>query len=148
MQLLASLCPFVLSFSLFGNKILCFKNNFPVEFPILNYDVKFKKKIKDFFVGEKVEDADTSKYSEDEKSLNDQLKEIADSYKPQYDPAEGYEDLSDLLPEKIEFEYREYEGKDEQGIKDSTSQKYKDLLESESKIVSDKYDTKVGEVEY
>ena len=108
---------------------------------------EFKKKIKDFFVGDKVEDADTSKYSEDEKSLNDQLKEIADSYKPQYDPAEGYEDLSDLLPEKIEFEYREYEGKDEQGIKDSTSQKYKDLLESESKILSDKYDTKVGEVE-
>ncbi|MDE7216049.1 MAG: hypothetical protein K2O08_04505 [Clostridia bacterium] len=108
---------------------------------------EFKKKVKDFFVGEKVEDADTSKYVEDEKSLNDKLKEIADSYKPQYNPGEGYEDLSDLLPEKIEYEYREYEGDDEEGIKNNTSQKYKDILESESKIVSDKYDTKVGEVE-
>ncbi|MDE6757670.1 MAG: hypothetical protein K2O95_00950 [Clostridia bacterium] len=108
---------------------------------------EFKQKVKDFFVGEKVGQADTSKYAEDEKALNDKLKEIADSYKPTYEPGKGYEDLSDLLPEKVEFEYREYEGDDEEGIKTNTSQKYNELLEADSKITSDKYDTKVGEVE-
>ena len=108
---------------------------------------EFKKKVKDFFVGEKVEEADTSKYKDDEKALNEKLKDIADNFKPSYDPGSGYEDIADLLPEKIEFEYREYEGEDEEGIKNSTSQKYKDLLDADSKITSDKYDTKVSEVE-
>lgn len=108
---------------------------------------EFKRKVKDFFLGEKVSEADTAKYADDEKALNDKIKEIADKYEPTYEPSKGYEDLSDVLPEKIEFEYRKYEGDDEEGIKNKTAQKYNDLLKDDSKIVTDKYDTKVGEVE-
>ncbi|MDE5549259.1 MAG: hypothetical protein K2J13_03300, partial [Clostridia bacterium] len=108
---------------------------------------EFTKKVKDFFLGETGDKADTAKYADDEKALIEQIKEIADSYNPTYEPSKGYEDLSELLPEKMEFEYRKYEGDDEDGIKNNTTQKYKDLLDEDSKIVSDKYDTKVGEVE-
>ncbi|MDE7329413.1 MAG: hypothetical protein K2N57_06725 [Clostridia bacterium] len=108
---------------------------------------EFKKKVQNFFVGESSDNIDTSDYAEGESQLNDKLKEIADSYKPSYDPAKGYGDLSELLPEEIEYVYREYEGDDEETIKNNTNQKYQDLLEADSKIVNDKYDVKVGEVE-
>lgn len=108
---------------------------------------EFKRKVKDFFAKDSVSESDKAEYAQSEKELNDKLKEIADSYNPSYEPSKGYEDLSDVLPEEMEFEYRKYEGEDEEGIKNSTTQKYKDLLDADSKIVSDKYDTKVGEVE-
>lgn len=108
---------------------------------------EFKRKVKDFFAKEKVSESDKAEYAESEKEFNEKLKEIADSFTPSYEPSKGYEDLSDVLPEKMEFEYRKYEGEDEEGIKNNTTQKYRDLLDEDSKIVSDKYDAKVGEVE-
>lgn len=108
---------------------------------------EFKKKVKDFFIGSSIEDADTTPYAEGEQELLGKLKEIADSFEPSYDPGKGYEDISELLPEKIDFVYREYEGDDEETIKSNTDKKYKDLLEADSKIVGDRYDVKVGELE-
>lgn len=108
---------------------------------------EFKKKVKDFFTGDKSGNIDTSPYTDKEKELNDKLKEMDDNFKLSYDPGEGYEDIEDLLPEKIEFEYREYEGDDEDTIKEKTEKKYGEYLEKDTQNVNDKYSAKVGELE-
>lgn len=107
-----------------------------------------KRKVKEFFMGEDaVEKPDVSPYLDKEKELNDALKKIADEFEESYKPDEGYEDIEDLLPEEIEFEYKEYEGDDEQTIKDKTTQKYEDQLSADKEELNTEYDGKVGQLE-
>ncbi|MDE6275279.1 MAG: hypothetical protein K2M75_01935 [Clostridia bacterium] len=111
---------------------------------------EFTKKVKEFFTGKKeMDDADTSPYQEGEAQLIDKLKQLDEEYKnnAEYDPGEGYEDLSDLLPEEQTFEYLKYEGDDEDAIKSNTKEKYDGLLEGEKKKISDALDTKTAVVE-
>ena len=110
----------------------------------------FTKKVKAFFTGKKAADeVDTSGYIDGENELLDQLQKIDEEYKNnvKYDPAEGYEDLSDLLPEEQTFEYLKYEGDDEDTIRNNTKEKYDGLLDDEKKKVNDELDTKTAVVE-
>ena len=70
-------------------------------------------KIKDFFGKEEDKEIDLSPYEESQNKLNEQLKQIDEEYKAEHSNEDLYEDIEDLLPEKIEFEYREYTGDDE-----------------------------------
>ncbi len=100
----------------------------------------FTKKVKEFFTGKKVADnVDTSPYDEGEQELIGKLGELDEEYKngDYYDPGKGYEDISDLLPEKQTFEYLKYEGDDEDTIRSNTKNKYDALLEDEKKKVDD-----------
>lgn len=110
----------------------------------------FTKKVKEFFTGKKTpEEVDTSQYADGEKQLNDKLGELEEEYKNniKYDPEEGYEDLSDVLPEEQTFEYLQYTGDDEEGIKSKTKEKYDGLLDGEKKKVDDALNTKKEGVE-
>ncbi|MDE6372567.1 MAG: hypothetical protein K2L61_03375 [Clostridia bacterium] len=110
----------------------------------------FTKKVKEFFTGKKVADSvDTSPYDEGEKELVDKLGQLDEEYKnsDKYDPGKGYEDISDLLPEKQTFEYLKYEGDDEDTIRSNTKDKYDSLLEDEKKKVDDDLNTKTAVVE-
>ena len=111
---------------------------------------EFTKKVKAFFTGKKVaDDVDTSPYTDGENELLDKLSKLDEEYKNSgaYDPGKGYEDISDLLPEKQTFEYLKYEGDDEDTIRKNTKEKYDGLLEEEKRKVNDSYDTKTTVVE-
>lgn len=110
----------------------------------------FTKKVKAFFTGKKVaDDVDTSPYTDGEKELLEKLGQLDEEYKNsgEYDPGEGYEDISDLLPEKQTFDYLKYEGDDEDTIRQNTKEKYDGLLDDEKKKVNDSYDVKTASVE-
>ena len=104
-------------------------------------------KIKDFFGKEEDKEIDLSPYEESQNKLNEQLKQIDEEYKAEHSNEDLYEDIEDLLPEKIEFEYREYTGDDEKTIKDKTEKKYDELLGSDTQSVSADYDGKIGQIE-
>ena len=110
----------------------------------------FTKKVKEFFTGKKeMEKIDTSPYDEGEKELFEKLKQLDEEYKNniQYEPEKGYEDLSDLLPEKQTFEYLKYDGDDEDTIRSDTKAKYDGLLQDEKQKVDDALNTKTAVVE-
>lgn len=110
---------------------------------------EFTKKVGEFFKGGKKEkqDVDTGPYKEQEAKLNGELKKISDEFAASYDPGKGYEDISDLLPEEIDFVYRRYDGDDIQTIKDKTASKYQKLKEDDGNVLKTQYGGKVDEIE-
>lgn len=109
---------------------------------------ELKKKVKEFFTGEDQESLpDTTPYDGKQKELNETLKKMDEDFKESYDPGSGYDDIADLVPEEVEFVYKEYKGDDEQTIKDKTTSKYEDLLKGETQEVNNKYDGKVNQLE-
>lgn len=106
----------------------------------------FKKKVKEFFTGE-TETPDTSPYIEGQNKINEQLKKMDEEFEASYDPGAGYDDISDLVPEEVEFVYREYTGDDENTIKDKTTQKYQDIIDSETETVNADYGGRIGQIE-
>ena len=67
----------------------------------------------------------------------DKLGQLDEEYKngDNYDPGKGYEDISDLLPEKQTFEYLKYRKRDDEDTIRSNTKKqiYDALLEDEKK---------------
>lgn len=109
---------------------------------------EFKNKVKEFFTGEDQDASpDTSPYVDKENQLNETLKKMDEEFKESYDPGKGYGDIADLVPEEVEFVYKEYTGDDEQTIKDKTTAKYDDLLKGETQELNNKYDGKVSQLE-
>lgn len=111
---------------------------------------EFTNKVKAFFTGKKVAgDVDTLPYTDGENELLDKLGKLDEEYKNsvKYDPAKGYEDIADLLPEEQTFEYLKYEGDDEDTIRKNTKEKFDSLLEDEKKKVTDSLETKTAVVE-
>ena len=111
---------------------------------------EFTNKVKEFFTGKKETGSiDTSQYDEGEKELIEKLKQLDEDYKNnvEYVPEKGYEDLSDLLPEKQTFEYLKYDGDDEDTIRSNTTAKYNELLGDEKQKVQDDLNNKTAVVE-
>lgn len=106
----------------------------------------FKKKVKEFFTGEE-QKPDISPYVDKQNELNEALKKMEEEFKESYVPSQGYEDIEDVLPEEIEFVYKEYKGDDEQTIKDKTTSKYEDLLSGKTEEVNTEYKGKIDSIE-
>lgn len=103
--------------------------------------------IKEFFGKEEEKQPDVSPYVDGQDKLNEQLKKMDDEYKATHNNDDLYEDIADLLPEEIQFVYKEYTGDDEQTIKDKTTQKYEDLLASDTQTTNSNYDGKIAQLE-
>lgn len=106
----------------------------------------FKQKVKEFFTGEE-QKPDISPYVDKQNELNEALKKMEEEFKESYVPSQGYEDIEDVLPEEIEFVYKEYKGDDEQTIKDKTTSKYEDLLSGKTEEVNTEYKGKIDSIE-
>lgn len=106
----------------------------------------FKQKVKEFFTGEE-QKPDISPYVDKQNELNEALKKMEEEFKESYVPSQGYEDIEDVLPEEIEFVYKEYKGDDEQTIKDKTTSKYEDLLSGKTEEVDTEYKGKIDSIE-
>lgn len=106
----------------------------------------FKQKVKEFFTGEE-QKPDISPYVDKQNELNEALKKMEEEFEESYVPSQGYEDIEDVLPEEIEFVYKEYKGDDEQTIKDKTTSKYEDLLSGKTEEVNTEYKGKIDSIE-